>query len=145
MDTSRSVPAHLRPRYLLVVAAGGAVGAATRYLITEAATPYLSQPSATLIINVVGALLLGILLEALACRGPDVGRRRIARLLLGTGVLGGFTTYSALALDAGSLLRSGHPMIMIGYALSSVLLGLLAAAVGIVLAARGHRGKAGRS
>ena len=133
------MPPYLRPSYLVIVAAGGAVGAAARYLLTEAFVPTLSQPMVTFMINIVGALLLGVLLEALACRGPDVGLRRALRLLLGTGVLGGFTTYSTLALDASGFLRAGQPLLMIGYGLGSVLLGLAAAAAGIVLAGRVHR------
>ncbi|SDT20980.1 fluoride efflux transporter FluC [Microlunatus soli] len=136
---SRTIPPHLRPSYLVIVGAGGAFGAAARYVITESAAPVLSAPSATFLINLGGALLLGVLLEAWACRGPDVGPRRMLRLLLGTGVLGGFTTYSTLALDAAAFLRAGQPLLMIGYALGSVLLGVVAAAVGIVIAGRLHR------
>ena len=142
---SRVIPPHLRPSYLAIVAAGGAVGAASRYVLTEALAPTLSQPVVTFMIHIFGALLLGVLLEALACRGPDVGVRRALRLLLGTGVLGGFTTYSTLALDASVFLRAGQPLLMIGYGLGSVLLGLVAAAVGIVIAGWAlRRGQQGR-
>lgn len=138
-------PPHQQARYLLAVGVGGAVGVTARYLITEVGAPLIGQPVTTLVINVVGCLLLGVLLEALACRGPDVGGRRMIRLLVGTGGLGGFTTYSTLALDAGSYLQAGRPLIMIGYGLGSVLAGALAAAAGIILALRLHRFRERRS
>lgn len=144
MGTSVLRP-HLRPSYLVIVGAGGGVGAAARYVLTEALAPALARPTVTFMINIFGALLLGVLLEALARRGPDVGAGRALRLLLGTGVLGGFTTYSTLALDAASLLRAGHPLVMVGYGLGSVLVGLAAAAVGIVIAGRVHRRRGSRS
>jgi CrcB protein len=118
-----------------VVAAGGAVGTSARYLITQAAPP-AAQPWSVLTINIVGALLLGILLEALARRGPDRGRLRTYRLLLGTGLLGGLTTYSTLAVDLMRFLQTGSVNAAIGYGLSSLLLGVAAAALGIRLAGR---------
>lgn len=120
-----------RPVYLAAVALGGAVGAEVRYQVTAAVAPAMTAPAITFVINVVGSLLLGVLLESLALHGPDVGRRRMIRLLLGTGFLGGFTTYSTLALDAATYLDSEHWVTAIGYALGSVISGALAAAVGI--------------
>jgi CrcB protein len=92
-------------------------------------------PLHTLAINVVGSLLLGVLLERLARRGPSPSRTRL-RLLLGTGALGGFTTYSALSVSTAQLLLGGFPAAAAAYALGTVVLGLLAAAVGIALSAR---------
>ncbi len=135
---TRQRPPYLRLGYLGVVAAGGAVGTSARYLITEG-FPSLAQPWAVMIINVIGALLLGILLEALACRGPDRGRLRRLRLLLGTGLLGGFTTYSTLAVDVMNFLQGGMVGAAIGYGLGSLLLGVAAAALGVRLAAYQHR------
>ena len=91
---------------------------------------------ATLGINVVGALLLGALLELLADRSIDAGWSRRIRLALGTGVLGGFTTYSALATDTATL-AANHPGRAIGYALGTVVIGAAASIVGIWLS-RGH-------
>ncbi|QDP96090.1 CrcB family protein [Microlunatus elymi] len=133
-------PPHQQVRYLIVVGIGGAVGTSARFLTTQLSAPWLSQPAATMIINVIGSLLLGLLLEALACRGPDVGRRRMVRLLLGTGVLGGFTTYSTFATDVQSYLQQGQWLLAAGYGIGSVLLGLLAAGVGVWLATVLHRG-----
>ena len=74
----------------MVVALGGAVGTLARYGLSHAVPDTGGVPVATLVENVVGAFLLGLLLEALARSGPDVGRRRLARLGLGTGLLGAF-------------------------------------------------------
>jgi len=91
-----------------------------------------------LLINVVGAFALGLLLESLVRRGPDAGRRRDLRLLVGTGVLGGFTTYSALAVDTATLLGDALP-IAINYGVGSVVLGAVASWVGITVSAALHR------
>lgn len=87
-------------------------------------------------INVVGAFCLGLLLEALAHRGPDEGRRRTLRLFVGTGVLGGFTTYSTLADDTARLLDVGRWGAGTGYALLSVVLGLAVVVAGLWVAGR---------
>ncbi len=97
--------------------AGGALGASARYLLVDAG-PDLPT---TLVINVFGALLLGVLVA----RVPDRGDPR--RVLLGTGVLGGFTTTSALAvqtLDAG-------PVTGTASLLATLVLGVAAARWGL--------------
>ena len=86
--------------------------------------------------NVLGAFVLGALLEPLGGRGPDIGRRRALRLTLGTGFCGGFTTYSALANDTDGLLRAGSVGPALAYALGTVGLGLVASALGIAAARR---------
>lgn len=116
----RRLPLHLSPAALGPVAAGRVAGTAGRYYLSELIHPWRSCPSATFLINILGALLLCMLLEGLARRGPDVGVRRRLRLLLGTGFCGAFTTYSTLALDTDQLLRHGQPMIAVGYALATV-------------------------
>jgi CrcB protein len=133
------VPPYRRPGYLLTVAVGGAVGTATRFMITDAVAPSVSAPAITFVINVAGSLLLGVLLEALALRGPDRGLRRRLRLLLGTGFLGGFTTYSTLAVDVATFLSDGHAGTGIGYGIGSIVAGVSAAAVGVWIAATARR------
>ncbi|WP_144765587.1 CrcB family protein [Curtobacterium sp. 9128] len=129
-------PPHLRWGYLGVVALGGAVGTAVRAVLADL-VPAVSGISWTILaINVVGAFCLGLLLEALAHRGEDVGRRRQLRLFVGTGVLGGFTTYSTLAVDTAHLLVDGRWGAGSGYALLSVVLGVLAVVAGLGVAAR---------
>uniref|UniRef100_A0A942Y800 Fluoride-specific ion channel FluC n=1 Tax=Neobacillus citreus TaxID=2833578 RepID=A0A942Y800_9BACI len=127
-------PVHLRWRYLGLVALGGTVGTALRDIISSL-LPADNRVSWSIFwINITGALLLGLLLEALAHRGPDEGRRRVLRLLLGTGVLGGFTTYSTLAESTAALFLGGHGLAGTGYALLTVLAGAIATACGLVIA-----------
>lgn len=128
------------------MAVGGAVGAGLRQALVLAWPPR-GWDAVVPAINVVGAFALAVLLTWLAGLGPDAGRRRDARLLLGTGVLGGFTTYSTLAVDTATLLRSGRAGMAAGYALLTVGLGAAASLIGIrcgagLLAARpgGRRG-----
>ena len=129
-------PIHLQPSMLAVVLAGGAVGTAAREGLVLVIPAIGGLPLAILLINVVGAFVLGLLLEALVRRGPDVGRRRLVRLAVGTGFCGGFTTYSALAVGTAELLRAGTTGLAIAYAAGSVLLGALAAWVGVLVGSR---------
>jgi CrcB protein len=129
-------PIHLRPSMLAVVLVGGAIGTAAREGLALAIHPVGGLPLAILLINVVGAFVLGVLLEALARRGPDVGRRRLVRLAVGTGFCGGFTTYSALAVGTAELLRSGTTGLALGYAIGSVLVGAVAAWAGVLVGSR---------
>lgn len=99
--------------------------------VVIAAVPTGPWPWPILVSNLTGAFALGLLLEVLARRGTDEGRRRDARLFLGTGVLGGYTTYSALAMD--SLLLVGSQAWWSGgaYAVGSIALGVAAAWLGV--------------
>ena len=114
------------------------MGTAARLLASLAIPNLLGIPLSILGINVVGALALGFLLEALARSGPDLGRYRRARLLLGTGLLGGFTTFSTLAVASAELLNAGRPFAAAGYALGTVILGAVCTTGGIALAGRLH-------
>ncbi|GAA2723871.1 fluoride efflux transporter FluC [Cellulomonas aerilata] len=131
-------PAHRSPRLVAVVAAGGALGTAARYAVSSLA-PDDTWPWGTWSVNVVGALGLGVLLGWLALRGPDEGRRREVRLLVGTGFLGGFTTYSALAVETQGLLAAGRDGTALAYALSTAVLGLAASLGGLRIGATGAR------
>lgn len=93
-------------------------------------------PVATFGVNLVGAFVLGALLEGLARSGPDTGRRLGARLFVGTGVLGGFTTYSALATATAELTSAGLPWWAAAYAFGTVLLGAVASVAGIAVGGR---------
>ncbi|BDZ48149.1 hypothetical protein GCM10025867_03900 [Frondihabitans sucicola] len=131
-------PPHLSGRLILLVALGGAVGTGIREALALAwPAPPTGFPLTIFLINVVGAFTLGLLLESLSRRGADGGRRRILRLALGTGVLGGFTTYSSFATDVASRLGPSTG-VALGYAAASILLGSLAAFAGIALAAALH-------
>lgn len=127
---------HRSWRLLALVALGGAVGTGVRAALATAFPTVGGLSWTILAINVVGAFCLGLLLDTLARRGPDAGRRRSVRLFLGTGVLGGFTTYSTLADDTAQLLDVGRWGAGSGYALLSLVLGLAAAAAGMWAARR---------
>ena len=139
-DLPPSTPPHLTWNGVGLVFAGGAVGTAARYAVGEIVRPWALFPAATFCVNVVGALALGMLLEALGRRGPDVGVRQRLRLLVGVGLLGGFTTYSTLAAEVDLLLRDGHASVAFGYAVASAVVGFVASTVGIWAAAAHHRG-----
>jgi CrcB protein len=120
-----------------LVAAGGGAGTGLRYLITTVVPAWAGVPVATFGINVVGAFLLSVLLELLATRGLDIGWSRRVRLGVGTGALGGFTTYSALAVETATLAAT-HPGRAIAYGLGTVIVGGMASVAGIWLS-RGHQ------
>ena len=130
---------HLRPSFIALVIIGGALGTAAREAVTLAVPPIGSLPVAIFAINVLGSFALGLLLEGLVRNGEDTGRRQRLRLFAGTGFLGGFTTYSALATDTDLLFRAGDVGTGILYAVGSLLLGLVAAWAGIAIAAWRHR------
>ena len=117
---------------------GGAAGTLARWLVGLGVPHAARLPLGTFAVNLVGAFVLGVLLEHLAGRGPDEGRRRVLRVTLGTGFCGGFTTYSALANDTAALLRAGVVGHALAYALATVVLGLAASALGIAVTR--HRG-----
>ena len=129
-DRERAAPGplSLSPTSLALVWVGGTVGTAARYFTGRAVPHLLGVPVDTLAVNLLGAFALGLLLEGLG------NRRARLRLLLGTGFLGGFTTYSALAFDTVLLARSGQSGHAIGYAAATLLLGVAASAVGVVVA-----------
>lgn len=142
-------PLHLRGRYLGLVAVGGVMGTAAREAVSIVTPPVWGLPLGIFLVNAVGAFLLGVLLESLARSGPDGGGRRRMRLLLGTGALGGFTTYSALATDTATLWGTGGSGPAVAYSLATLIVGALAswsgiAAAGALRAARVQPGKAVR-
>ena len=125
---------HLTPHLLALVAIGGAGGTAVRSALADAIGPQHGFPVATFFVNITGAVALAVLIEALALRGSDVMRRRRLRLLLGTGFLGGYTTYSALGVETDVLLRAGRPVLALAYALSTLVFGLVVTLLGIAAA-----------
>ncbi len=132
-------PLHLRPRFIALVAAGGVVGTALREGSTLVfPTPGGGFPFTVFAINLLGAFALGALLEFLTRTGPDVGWRRDIRLGVGTGVIGGFTTYSAFAGDTALLIAADSPGLAVLYALGTVSLGAVATSLGILVAGLGR-------
>jgi CrcB protein len=98
---------------LAAIAVGGATGAVARYLIGQAwPTPAGVFPASTLAINVLGCALIGILMVLVT----DVwSRPRLLRPFLGTGVLGGFTTFSTYAVDTQRLVAGAHTVTALLY------------------------------
>jgi CrcB protein len=136
-------PAHRQPVLLAWVVLGGCAGTALR-VAAEALLPRPAElPLPTLAVNLVGAFVLGALLEGLARRGTDAGRRRVVRLLVGTGFCGGLTTYSTFAVEV-DLLLGGRPLLGVGYGLLTVLLGLVAAGAGVAAAGQQPRAEGQR-
>lgn len=115
---------------LLQVALGGAIGASARYLTNVAVMRGIGPgfPWATLIVNIAGSFAMGALVVFLAKRGGT----HLAPFLM-TGILGGFTTFSAFSLDAVSLLERGATGPAAAYVLASVILSVAALMAGMAL------------
>ncbi|MBN2631017.1 MAG: fluoride efflux transporter CrcB [Rhodobacteraceae bacterium] len=116
---------------LTQVAFGGAIGASLRYLTNVGAMRAFGPgfPYATLMVNILGCFLMGVLAAVLAAKGG----MRFAPFLM-TGILGGFTTFSAFSLDAVTLWERGQLWLSAGYVGASVILSLAALMAGLSLA-----------
>jgi len=117
--------AGVKLRRVLLVALGGTIGTAARLGLGLLLPDAGGIPVAVLVANIVGALLIGILAARLPA-STDL------RLLLGTGMLGGFTTYSAFMTGTVALWTDA-PLLAVAYAVGSLVLGLAAAALGLRL------------
>ena len=115
---------------LAQVAAGGAIGDSARYVVNVTAGRLLGTgfPYATLFVNVAGSFLMGLLVVLLAEKSGN----RLAPFLM-TGVLGGFTTFSAFSLDTITLYERGQTSLALVYVAGSVLLSLAAIALALHL------------
>lgn len=116
---------------LLQVALGGALGACARYLTGVLTVRAFGHgfPWGTLTVNILGSFLMGVLVVVLARKGGHA----YAPLLM-TGMLGGFTTFSAFSLDTLTLFERGQTWLAGAYASASVLLSLLAIVLGVLSA-----------
>ena len=114
-----------------LAALGGALGALARWGLA-AALPHSpgAWPWSTLLVNLVGCLLIGVLLAVLLAR---FAHSPWLRPFLAVGVLGGFTTYSTFAVDVVRLTGAGHDLLAVAYVLASVLGGVGAVVVGLVI------------
>jgi CrcB protein len=115
-------------REVFLVAVGGAVGATLRYGLTSAASRLfgVAFPWGTFAVNVLGGLLMGLLFGLF----PE---KRMLHLALGTGVLGGFTTFSAFSLELSRMVERGALAPTVVYAVASVLICLIAVFAGLAL------------
>jgi len=121
-------------RDLILVATGGAIGAGLRHLVSRAALALApaSFPWGTWVINITGCFAIGIV-AGLANAGS---LSPSARLFVATGILGGFTTFSAFGLEAHTLLTAGRVPAALVYVLGQVVVGILGVSVGIALSRR---------
>lgn len=117
---------------ILYVAAGGAMGASLRYGCMHLMSGWVGKafPYATLSVNILGSLLLGIMLGVLSDMLP---RGKELYLLTCVGALGGFTTFSTFAMDSYVLLEKGQWLAAIAYISASVLLSIIAFVGGMAL------------
>jgi fluoride exporter len=116
------------------VAIGGVVGAEARYGLGVLAPHSVHQfPWTTVAINVAGCLLIGVLMGVL---GNLQNPPRLARPLLGTGVLGGFTTFSTFSVDVDTLAHAGRWGLAAGYLVVTAVLCFVAVAVALTAVAR---------
>jgi fluoride exporter len=121
-------------RLLLLACTGGALGAGARYLVyvgagrlIGAASPYAAA-TATMTVNIIGSFIMGAAIEAIALRfegSPEL------RVFLMTGVLGGFTTFSAFSLDFVHMMQRGEAGHAAAYAAVSVSVSILALYAGM--------------
>lgn len=118
--------------HLALVALGGAIGAALRHLAGMAAVRLLGTgfPWGTFLVNIVGSLAMGILIAVLARRS---GTPSEIRLFLATGMLGGFTTFSAFSMDVALLWERGEVVATVSYVAGSVIISILALFAGLWL------------
>jgi CrcB protein len=114
----------------LIVFLGAGIGGALRHGVNVGAARWLGSglPYGTLIVNIVGSFLMGLLAGFFMYR---TGVPQHVRLFLATGVLGGFTTFSTFSLDAAVLIERHAFVLAAGYVVGSVLAGLIALFFGL--------------
>lgn len=117
-------------RELILVAIGSMVGGSGRWLVTQATSHLWGAPTAvgTLTVNVLGSFIMGILL---ALPWGERWCNPQLRLLLATGLCGGFTTFSSMMADSHTLLSSGRIGALVAYGAASLTLGFIALCAGI--------------
>lgn len=120
------------PNFLLIML-GGAIGAASRYQLARLATERLGPafPWGTLIVNLSGGFLMGLLAGLVVRDGPSA---QPLLLFLGVGLLGGFTTFSGFSIEAVQMIQRGEMMLAGTYALASVIGSVMLLFVGLWVA-----------
>lgn len=119
------------------IALGGGAGAALRYAVDVAVSSRWWRrtfPLATFLINLSGSLALGLLVGSLYAGGAGPGQSLLVTMI-GTGLLGGYTTFSTASVDAVLLARDGHRPMALAYAVGTMLAAVAAAAAGLWLGA----------
>lgn len=120
----------MSPGIFLWVALGGAAGACLRYATSQLVVTSSGFPLATLLVNVIGSFAIGLVYVLIMEKGIIAS---YWRPLILAGFLGGFTTFSALSLEAITLIEAGRWQMALAYVLLSVALCLLGAAGGMLL------------
>ena len=120
----------------LLACIGGAIGAGARYLVNIVCAQCIAPgfPWATFIVNVSGSFLMGIVVAGIV---PYLGGSVAWRTFLATGILGGFTTFSAFSLDVVDLMQRQQVLSFLFYVLGSVVLSVSALLVGVAVARAG--------
>lgn len=116
----------------LMIALGGALGSVARYAAVGYLTPMLNYrfPFGTFVVNMLGSFLIGVAYVMLVEKAALSSEWRLFFI---TGILGGFTTFSAFSLEILQMWQEGHVLQSMLYATSSVVLGLLFAYIGMQL------------
>jgi CrcB protein len=119
-------------KFVALVALGGAIGSVARYLTGVGMLHVMGPgyPWGTLLVNIVGSFLMGLLVATLVLKTTNI---EPIRLFLATGVLGGFTTFSAFSLEAVQLWERREPLAAVAYVTASVVLSILALAAGFAI------------
>jgi CrcB protein len=122
----------VRMQIYLIIFLGAGFGGAFRHCVNQISVQMFGVgfPFGTFIVNVLGSLLMGILISFFAFKGELFQH---SRLFFTTGVLGGFTTFSAYSLDIVTLYERGENMLAFEYALASVVLSVCAVLAGMWL------------
>ncbi len=120
-------------RMLLLASAGGAIGAGARWWVTQwfAAKGWAAYPWATLLVNVTGSALMGLLVGLLMSRpahSPEL------RVFLATGILGGYTTFSAFSLEVWQLAERGEVGAAVAYVAASIVMAMVGLGIGLLAA-----------
>lgn len=136
-DVTREVdvpPPRIHTAVVGAVALGGALGALGRWTVAEALPHENGQfPWDTLLTNVIGCLLIGALMVLVIERWPQ---HAMVRPFFGTGILGGFTTFSTYAVDTRTLVAGDHPALAAAYLFGTLLAGLVAVVAGLRITER---------
>jgi fluoride exporter len=120
-------------KQLLIIGVGGGAGSMLRYAVQKLFNPQLSTafPTGTFLVNIAGCFLIGILWSLFS---RNMSWSEDNRLLLMTGLCGGFTTFSAFTMEGIGLLKENKTTLFLIYVIASVAGGLLATLIGIRIA-----------
>lgn len=119
-------------KHILVVLVGSGTGGVLRYLVTLSLQDKITgkYPYSTFLVNVLGSVIIGMVIAAI---GKQSEESASLKLLLATGFCGGFTTFSAFALENVELIRTGNYSTALTYILCSILAGILGTFAGIMM------------